>query len=302
MKIILTGLLLLTVWPLLADSRIGKWCESDDEGKSCHGYVSYFPNGDVYGYGVIDDMFYIATGDWRQVGKQSCLNLTYRLFDVTSEQPYPIDEYNFCNEVVLINADTFRYRSESDSVETMYRHSNAADHSMSPLPQYLIDNASQVKPDKLFLNIPSGKYGLYPLPLQLAPAKVSFMLSLDTNTPADLSNEQDKQEQWLPYTHVQWGDPEGTHMRVSLHLPLESAEHVTLALEYHQPGKVPFKKRIADDIVRGEPVLIQLAWQPDGTTSLSYNKQTMQYQLPLQQWQSYFMASNAKATFQRLTD
>ena len=300
MKKILTGILLFTIWPLLADNRIGKWCESDDDGRSCHGYVSYFANGDVYAYGVIDDILYIATGDWRQVGTQSCLNLTYRIFDVVTELPYPIDEFNFCNEVVAITADTFVYRSESGNDEIMYKVSDDANHSMSPMPQYLVDNAGQIKPAKLSLDVPPGKYGLYPLPLQLAPAKVSFMLSLDANTPADLSKEQDKQKQWLPYTHVQWGEPEGTHMRVSLHLPLESAEHVTLALEYHQPGKVPFKKRIADDIVLGEPILIQLTWQPDGTTSLSYNNQTMQYQLPLQQWQSYFMASNAKATFQRL--
>ncbi|WP_213999217.1 hypothetical protein [Arsukibacterium sp.] len=302
LKNIFACMLLLTAETLLADSRIGKWCESDDDGESCHGYVSYFSNGDVYAYGVFEDILYIATGDWRQTEKQSCLNLIYTIFDVSTEQPYPIDEYNFCNEVIAISADTFRYRTETGSIETMYRVSDKADHSMSPLPQYLVDNAGQVKPAKLSLDVPQGKYGLYPLPLQLAPANLSFVLSLNASTPPNNITREDELHKWLPYTYVQWGDPDNTHMRVSLHLPPESNGRIILMLEYHQPGQQPFKRLIADDIASGEQVLIQLAWQPDGTTTLSYKDQTLQYQLPLQQWQSYFMASNTKATFQRLAN
>ncbi|MAD73657.1 MAG: hypothetical protein CML20_02435 [Rheinheimera sp.] len=284
---------IVVLFPPFAEAQQGKWCQSTDAGKTCSSYVSYFDNGDVYGYGVDNDLLYIATGYWRQRSDQFCLNLTYKTFDIVTEQPYTPDDQNICNKVLMQNESQFSVRAEDGSINTFYRISETPDHSMSPAPSQLVNNAINVKPQLLALNVPPGRFGLYPLPLEMAPASVSFNMSL---TPI-LADDQ----KVTAYANVQIGDPDNDYLRVSLLQPQDAASAL-LMIEYIMPGYKPFRKALASDITPGEAVLIHLDWQPDGLTTVSYKDQTVQYKLPLQQWQSYFMASNTKATFQRLPD
>lgn len=276
-----------------ANARPGKWCQSADAGTTCDSYVSYFENGEVYAYGVNNDSFYIATGHWRRHADQFCQNLTYKSFDIVTELPFTPDEQNICSKVLSSNDNQLSLRTESGQVETLYKISITPDHSMSPAPSTLADNAGKVKPGLLALHVPPGKFGLYPLPLEMAPASVSFNMSL---TP--LASED---KNITAYAHVQIGDPDNDYLRVSLLQP-KTAAKALLLIEYIMPGYKPFRKALASDITPGEAVLIHLSWEPDGTTTVGYKDQTVQYQLPLEQWQSYFMASSTQATFQRLLD
>jgi len=276
----------------VAAAQQGKWCQSTDAGKTCSSYVSYFDNGEVYGYGVNDDLLYIATGYWRQHSDQLCLNLTYKTFDIVTEQPYTPDDQNICHKVLSQSEAQLSVKTEDGSITTFYRVSGTPDHSMSPAPGPLADNAANIKPGILALYVPPGQFGLYPLPLEMAPASVSFNMSL---TPIAAGGDV------TAYANVQIGDPDNDYLRVSLLQP-KDADSALLMIEYIMPGYKPFRKALASDITPGEAVLIHLDWQPDGLTTVSYKDQTVQYKLPLRQWQSYFMASNTKATFQRLPD
>lgn len=297
MKYTLCFALMLTpiamLFSLLASAQPGKWCQSTDGGKSCSSYMSYFANGDVYGYGINDNLRFITTGYWRQHSDQLCVNLTYKTFDIITEQPFTPDDQNSCSKVLLQSGSQFTVQAEDGTTATYHRLSDKPNHSMSPAPSLPQNGAGNVKPALLALHVPAGRLGLYPLPLEMAPANVSFTMSL---TP--LATAEDNVS---AYANVQIGDPDNDYLRVSLLKP-KAAEKALLLLEYIMPGYKPFRKALASDIVPGEPVLLNLAWQPDGTTTLSYKDQTVQYQLPLQQWQSYFMASNTNATFQRLAD
>ena len=284
---------IVVLFPSFTAAQPGKWCQSADAGKTCSSYVSYFANGEVYGYGVNDDLLYIATGYWRQHGDQLCLNLIYKSFDIVTEQPYTPDDQNICNKVLSQSETQLNLRTENGSIATYYRISETPDHSMSPAPSQLAEKAAKVKPGVLALNVPPGQFGLYPLPLEMAPASVSFNMSLTPITAVD--------NDVTAYANVQIGDPDNDYLRVSLLQPQE-ADKALLMIEYIMPGYKPFRKALASDIGPGEAVLIHLDWQPDGLTTVSYKGQTVQYKLPLQQWQSYFMASNTKATFQRLPD
>ena len=282
---------IVVLFPSYAAAQQGKWCQSADAGKTCDGYVSYFENGDVYGYGIHDDLLYIATGYWRQHNDQLCLNLIYKTFDIVTEQPFTPDDQNICNSVLSRSEAQLSVRAEDGNIATFYRISETPDHSMSPAPTQLADNAGKIKPRILALHVPPGQFGLYPLPLEMAPAKVSFNMSL---TPITADNNT-----VTAYANVQIGDPDNDYLRVSLLQP-NDADKALLMIEYIMPGYKPFRKALASDIKPGEAVLIHLDWQPDGLTTVSYQDQTVQYKLPLQQWQSYFMASNTIATFQRL--
>ena len=297
MKYTLYCTLLLSIAAVLfspfSNARPGKWCQSADAGSTCDGYVSYFENGEVYSYGVVNDSFYIATGHWRRHGDQFCQNLTYKTFDIVTELPYTPDDQNICNKVLEQNDSQVTVQTEDGGVKQFYRVSNKPDHSMSPAPGKLAENAGKVKPGLLALHVPPGKFGLYPLPLEKAPASVSFNMSL---TPLALADKN-----VTAYAHVQIGDPDNDYLRVSLLQP-KTAEKALLLIEYIMPGYKPFRKALASDITPGETALIHLSWQPDGTTTVGYKDQTVQYQLPLEQWQSYFIASNTKATFQRLPE
>ncbi len=291
MKYTLYCALLMVLLSPFANAQSGKWCQSTDAGQTCDAYFSYFDNGEVYAYGVNRDSFYIATGHWRRHSDQACLNLTYKAFDILTEFPSTPDDQNICNKVLDLTDKQLSVRTEDGRVETFYKISDQPDHSMTPLPGYLANNASLIKPSILALDVPPGRLGLYLLPLEKAPAKVSFNMSLTPSTSEDLNS--------AAYAHVQIGDPDRDYLRVSLLQPKTAASAV-LMIEYIMPGYKTFRKPLATDIAPGESILIHLAWQPDGTTTLNYKDQTVQYTLPLQQWQSYFMASNTKATFQRL--
>ncbi|WP_290620251.1 MULTISPECIES: hypothetical protein [unclassified Arsukibacterium] len=284
---------LVVLFPPFAAAQPGKWCQSTDAGKTCSSYVSYFENGDVYGYGVNNDLLYIATGYWRQHSDQLCLNLIYKTFDIVTEQPFTPDDRNICDTVLSQSKSLLSVQKEDGSIATFYQISETPDHSMSPAPSQLAENAGKVKPKLLALNVPPGRFGLYPLPLEMAPASVSFNMSL-TPIAADDNTV-------TAYANVQIGDPDNDYLRVSLLQP-KDADSALLMIEYIMPGYKPFRKALASDITPGEAVLIHLDWQPDGLTTVSYKDQTVQYKLPLEQWQSYFMASNTKATFQRLPE
>lgn len=284
---------LLILFQSEANTRIGKWCESDDEGKTCIGYISYFDEGNVYAYGVTEDIFYIATGNWQQEGNKSCLSLTYKLFDPLTETPYPPEEFNFCNSIISIDENNFSYTTDDDEIATMYRVSFTPDYNTQPLPYYLQQNKHKIKPALLSLSPPPGKYALYPLPFEMAPAAINFNLSL---TP-----HNDTTSNWSPYSYVQIGDPESVHLRISLSYRPTPEKKATLHLEYHTPGRKN-REELARDIALGEQILIHLAWQPDGTTTVSYKDKTIKYVLPLPNWESYFMVSGAQATFQRLIE
>lgn len=290
MKMIST-LLLSLAFSALADQRLGKWCESDDQGKTCLGYISYFPNGEVYGYGVTEEIFYIATGNWQQRDQQSCLNLTYKLFNPLTEIPYPPEEFNFCNQVTAIDEQTFVYLDDAGESNTMYRVSQLPDYSMQPLPGYLAEHSARVQPEVLTLNPPVGKYGLYPLLLETVPADFTFTMTLTPHADVD--------PKWLPYAYVQIGDPEQANFRVSLHQKPNNIGQNILMLEYRVNGQAT-KQQLAMDIADGEPVLIRLAWLQDGTTTITYQDKSIQHILPLTNWQSYFMASSTNASFQRV--
>lgn len=291
MKFACAILVSLTACSALADQRLGKWCESDDQGKTCVGYISYFPNNEVYAYGVTEDVFYIATGSWQQRGQESCLSLTYKLFDPFTETPYPPEEFNFCNQISAIDEQTFVYLDDAGESNTMYRVSQQPDYRMQPLPDYLALHAERVKPEVLTLNPPAGKYGLYPLILETVPADFTFKLSLSPHAELD--------PQWYPYTYVQIGDPEQANFRISLHQQPGTTGQNILMLEYRVGGKAT-KQQLAMDIADGEPVLIRLAWLQDGTTTITYQDKSIQHILPLTNWQSYFMASSTNASFQRV--
>ncbi len=284
---------IMVLFSPFATAQQGKWCQSADAGNTCSSYMSYFDNGDVYGYGVNENVSYIVTGYWRRHSDQLCLNLTYKKFDIVTEEPYTPDDQNICHKILAKSDLQLNVRTEDGSVAAFYRISPTPDHSMSPAPNLLTDSPAKVKPGILALNVPPGEFGLYPLPLEMAPASVSFNMSL-TPIASDDNNV-------TAYANVQIGDPDNDYLRVSLLQP-NTAEKALLMIEYIMPGYKPFRKALASDITPGEAVLIHLDWQPDGLTTVSYKDQTMQYKLPLQQWQSYFMASNTKATFQRLLD
>ncbi|KKO44852.1 hypothetical protein WG68_13550 [Arsukibacterium ikkense] len=252
-----------------------------------------YGEGDVYAYGVDNDSFYIATGHWRRHDDQFCLNLTYKNFDIVTELPYTPDDQNMCSKMLSASDEQLSLRTDQGTVETLYKISDKPNHSMSPAPSHLADNVSKIKPKLLALNAPPGRFGLYPLPPEMAPASVSFNMSLTPLSSEDIDV--------TAYAHVQIGDPDNDYLRVSLLQP-KAADTALLMIEYIMPGYKPFRKALASDIAPGQPVLIHLAWQPDGTTTVSYKDQTVQYTLPLVQWQSYFMASNTQATFQRLPD
>lgn len=292
MKYFLLTLSFLMLFPLAADPRVGKWCESDDGGNTCLGYISYFDNGEVYAYGNIEGILYIATGHWHQQDDQSCINITYKAFDQFTEEPLLPFEENICNKVFEITDKTFAYKAEDNQTYTMYRESHTANYSMRPLTHVMRSNILRVKPIELSLNAEPEKFGLFPIPLEAAPNDVQFTLSL---TP----HAQKADPKWSPYTYVQIGEPDATHLRVSLHHKSHYGEKAVLMLEYYVPGQRPIRIKLADDISFGESVPIDMAWQPDGTTRVTYKDKTVEHNLPLPNWQSYFIASAAKATFQR---
>ncbi|EHR40497.1 hypothetical protein [Alishewanella jeotgali] len=283
-------LLSLSASATQADLRLGKWCESDDGGQSCLGFISYFPNGDVYGYGVVEDVFYIATGDWQQRDQLSCLNLTYKLFNPLTETPYPPEEINFCNRIVDINPQTFVYLADDGERHTMYRISEQPDYSMLPQPAYLQQHSAKIQPELLTLSPAAGNYGLYPLMLETVPAEISFTMSITPHKVLD--------PRWFPYAYLQIGDPEDVNFRISLHQKPDSTEQNILMLEYRVGGHST-KQKLASHIANGEAVHIRLSWQPDGSTRIHYREQTVQYTLPLSSWQSYFVVSGTTASFQR---
>lgn len=291
MKIACLLLLSLTSFSGFSDQRYGKWCESDDEGKTCVGYISYFPNGDLYAYGVVNEVLYIATGSWQQLDQASCLNLTYKLFNPLTETPYPPEELNFCNQVTTIDDQTFVYLDDTGDSHTMYRVSSKPDYSMQPPPLYLTQHTTQVQPEMLTLSPLAGRYGVLPLLLETVPGDFTFLLSLTPHAERDPN--------WYPYAYVQIGDPEQATVRVSLHQSRNSGEKNILMLEYRANGQAA-KHILAEGIADGEPALIRLAWQQDGTTRVTYQDKAIQHILPLTSWQSYFMASGTTASFQRV--
>ena len=292
MRKLLCIVLGLTLLPALADQRIGKWCEPSDDGKSCVGYISYFPNGDVYAYGLIEEVLYIATGFWQQNADQSCLNLTYKAFDFKTEEPLPTEEDNFCNTVLEITEGQFTYLSGEAQPTTMRRISNTPDRAMLPMPEEMLRQQNSVKPIPLTINAKPGNYGVFTLPLEAAPNKVKFTLSFTPNISADASQN-------MPYAYVQLGEAEDTHLRISLHYKREYGNTSRLMLEYLQPGMPTQRQLLSKQIEHAKPLDIEIAWTEDGETAVTYNSNTVQHVLPLSSWQSYFIVSAAKATFQR---
>lgn len=278
--------------PALADSRIGKWCEPSDDGKTCIGYISYFPNGDVHAYGLIDEFLYIASGFWQQNEDRSCLNLTYKAFDFKTEEPLDTEDDNFCNTVLEITDEQFTYLSSDAQPTTMRRISNTPDRAMLPMPEAMLRQQNSVKPIPLTINAKPGNYGVFTLPLEAAPNKVKFTLSFTPNISTDATQN-------MPYAYVQLGEAEDTHIRISLHYKKEYGSASRLMLEYHQPGKPIQRQLLSKDIENAKQLDIDMAWTEEGQTTITYNGNTVQQVLPLSSWQSYFIVSAAKATFQR---
>lgn len=292
MKVLLGLLIILSALPALADNRVGKWCELADDGESCVGYISYFANGDVYAYGNIENLLYTASGFWQQHDTKSCLNLTYKVFHVITEEPLPPEDSNFCNTIVAITDNNFTYVDESGVEQTMKRYSHQPDFSKQPLPETLIAKQQTIKPITLELDTKPGQYGVMSLPNEAAPNQVRFSLHFSPYPEQEAANI-------IPYVYVQVGESDSSHLRVSLHYKKEYGDKAALMLEYHTPGAAAKRQLLANDVTINSKIEVTLGWTPEGQTTVSYKGIETQHFLPLSNWAGYFIASSAQAEYQR---
>lgn len=117
-------------------SKVGKWCESHDNGKTCRSYTSYFKDGGVYSYGTFEEygVRYIAKGTWYHKGQLSCIEAEYTIFDIASNKVAEKYSANFCNKILSLSGDVFIYEDREGVVNEMFLLSKTPNKSMQPTP------------------------------------------------------------------------------------------------------------------------------------------------------------------------
>ena len=111
----------------MPDLQIGKWCETNDAGKSCFGYEIFHNDGKVTANGELVEFGrgYEMKGSWEQIGKKLCITpifiRSYEL-DTMEKLETPVQLYEkFCDTVVLVNEEMFLYKNDNGELRTMYR-------------------------------------------------------------------------------------------------------------------------------------------------------------------------------------
>lgn len=115
----------------------GTWCDPDEDGKTCVGYMVYYPDGAYHAYGAFEehDVAYESRGDWRITGDRLCLHPRERSFvRVSTGIPvYPeMDLKPYCHGVEDLDDRTV-VLSDPEGEETRnVRVSNEPDETLEP--------------------------------------------------------------------------------------------------------------------------------------------------------------------------
>jgi len=129
MKALLLISLILSSFSCVADSlidaKIGTWCESNDNGKSCLGYETFYKDGTVKAKGeVIQFGFgYEMEGLWTQTNNKSCIMpLKVYEYDLITKQPQvPAHSKPFCSTVISIGDKEYIYKNAAGNIFKMYK-------------------------------------------------------------------------------------------------------------------------------------------------------------------------------------
>ena len=107
--------------------KVGRWCDSDDGGRTCFAYTSYFADGRVVGNGRFanDNKRFEGEGTWFHFMGKSCLDVNYLVYGNDDEMGEDYRAF-FCNRIISLEGDVFVYETSDGEPAAMFRVSRRA--------------------------------------------------------------------------------------------------------------------------------------------------------------------------------